>query len=74
MNAKVIIVFAAMVAFTQARLLGKCYDTHGCATCAGYTWCEELQQCLRWWEAPCELYINESDVAIMDYMIGNNQI
>ena len=72
MNMKMGLIFAAIVAITQGRLLGKCYDTHGCATCAGYSWCEELQQCLRMWEDPCNNYVNISDIEIMDYMLGNN--
>lgn len=37
------------------NLLGSnCYDSNGCATCSGYSWCETLETCLRLWEQPCE--------------------
>ena len=35
-------------------LLGGDRDEHGCIPSAGYIWCEELQQCIRPWETPCE--------------------
>lgn len=28
-------------------------DAHGCIPSAGYTWCEERQECIRVWEEPC---------------------
>jgi hypothetical protein len=60
-----------MLTFIQsayARLLVPCYDKYGCPGCAGYSWCEETQECVRWWENPC----NTSDY--LDYLIGNNDI
>ena len=35
-------------------LLGGDRDEHGCIPSAGYIWCEELQECIRPWETPCE--------------------
>lgn len=35
-------------------LLGGDRDEHGCIPSAGYIWCEELQECVRPWETPCD--------------------
>ena len=35
-------------------LLGGDRDEHGCIPSAGYIWCEELQECIRPWETPCD--------------------
>ena len=35
------------------RLFGDCKDEHDCDTCAGYSWCEATQYCLRTWEQNC---------------------
>ena len=67
----------SLLPVVASRLLERCYDTHGCATCAGYTWCPELEECLRFWENPCNIYdyMNETDVEIMsDLVNGNNNI
>ena len=75
MNKKLVFVmFVSVLPLISARLIGNCYDSHGCATCGGYTWCEELQTCMRFWENPCQIYVNESEVELMDYMLGNNDI
>jgi hypothetical protein len=52
---KILVLNVLFFAVANARLLGVCYDEHKCAQCAGYTWCEELQECLRFWESPCEI-------------------
>ena len=35
-------------------LLGGDRDEHGCIPSAGYIWCEEIQECVRPWETPCD--------------------
>jgi hypothetical protein len=32
----------------------KPYDDNGCCTSCGYTWCEDLQECVRPWETYCK--------------------
>jgi hypothetical protein len=66
----ILLVTLSAIPLVYARLLGNCYDSHGCATCAGYSWCEELEMCMRFWENPCQ-DVNES---VADYMLGNNDI
>ena len=39
---------------TKQHLLGGDRDEHGCIPSAGYLWCEELQECIRPWETPCD--------------------
>lgn len=40
------------------RLIGgDCYDSDGCAKCAGYVWCEMQDMCIRIWETECEDYL-----------------
>jgi hypothetical protein len=34
-------------------IVGGDRDEHGCIPSAGYSWCEELQQCIRPWEVNC---------------------
>lgn len=34
-------------------MVGNDSDAHGCKASAGYTWCEELQKCIRSWEENC---------------------
>lgn len=70
------IMFASLAVGVSGRLLGNCNDEYGCATCAGYKWCDCLQQCVRWWEEKCDDvdYVSEADLGIMDYLIGNNNI
>jgi len=46
------IVFVAGCA-TQQELVGDDRDEHGCIPSAGYSWCEEKQECLRIWEENC---------------------
>ena len=36
-----------------SRIL-RCYDSHDCASCAGYTWCESLNQCIQSWVTHCD--------------------
>lgn len=50
-----LLLLTALFVGVQARFLKSCYDEHSCAQCAGYMWCEELQECLRFWESPCEV-------------------
>lgn len=70
------IMLASLAVGVSARLLGNCNDEYGCATCAGYKWCEGLQKCVRLWEEKCDDvdYVSETNVEIMDYIIGNNNI
>lgn len=35
------------------RILGACKDTYGCHNCAGYTWCNVTETCIRFWETNC---------------------
>lgn len=35
------------------QIVGGDADEHGCIGSAGYTWCEEKQECLRTWEEAC---------------------
>ena len=74
MNNRIVIALALVstVQMVTARFLERCYDEHGCASCAGYMWCDELKECLRFWESPCEM--NETQDELMDYLIGNNDI
>lgn len=37
----------------STSLLGSDKDEHGCIASAGYTWCNEAQDCVRVWETPC---------------------
>ena len=67
MNKLVYLLLLTVPLVVQCRLLGKCKDDFGCSNCAGYTWCETLQECVRQWEHPC----NTSE---MDYFLGNNDI
>lgn len=30
------------------------YDENGCCISCGYTWCPDLQQCVRLWQTYCE--------------------
>ena len=30
------------------------YDDNGCCLSCGYTWCEDLQECVRPWETYCK--------------------
>ena len=37
-----------------ARQVNNCIESeHNCMTCAGYSWCETAQKCLRLWEEAC---------------------
>ena len=58
----------AMLPMISARLLERCFDDYGCAACAGYTWCDETQTCMRWWEEDCDIDLN------MTYLISDNGI
>lgn len=35
-------------------------DEHGCIGSAGYTWCQLRNECLRVWETPCRLSLEEA--------------
>lgn len=35
------------------RIIGNCQDEYGCYPCAGYSWCNATQSCLRTWEQNC---------------------
>jgi len=35
------------------KIVGGDKDEHGCIGSAGYTWCEELEKCIRPWEEQC---------------------
>ena len=41
---------AACTSASQPRRVGADRDKHGCIGSAGYTWSEELGQCIRPWE------------------------
>jgi len=41
---------AACAPAAQPRRVGADRDSHGCIGSAGYTWSEELGQCIRPWE------------------------
>jgi hypothetical protein len=41
---------AACTSAPQSRRVGADRDAHGCIGSAGYTWSEELGQCIRPWE------------------------
>ena len=30
------------------------YDDNGCCLSCGYTWCEDIQECVRPWETYCK--------------------
>ncbi len=30
------------------------YDENGCCVSCGYTWCPDLQECIRLWETYCK--------------------
>jgi hypothetical protein len=34
-------------------MLGGSHDDNGCLISAGYSWCEDSQNCIRHWETPC---------------------
>jgi len=38
---------------SAGRAYGGDKDEHGCISSAGYTWCDEVQECVRLWETPC---------------------
>lgn len=42
------------------QLVGNDSDEHGCIGSAGYAWCELRQSCLREWEEPCQLSLEEA--------------
>ena len=48
MKAQLFIAYV-LIAFpiVSARLFGLCPDEHGCHPCTGYTWCEQLDKCVR---------------------------
>lgn len=37
----------------EDEVVGGDRDEHGCIGSAGYTWCPQLDKCLRVWEEPC---------------------
>ena len=37
---------------------GSDWDTHGCISSAGYTWCDILNRCVRLWMEVCEIPSN----------------
>lgn len=41
------------------QVIGGQTDEYGCLSPAGYTWCEENQECLRLWEQPCQDEVNK---------------
>ncbi len=38
---------------TQPQMVGNDTDAHGCKASAGYSWCAELNKCIRPWEENC---------------------
>lgn len=41
-------------------IVGNDSDEHGCKASAGYSWCEPLNTCIRQWETPCPLSLEEA--------------
>ncbi len=44
----------------DSALVGGDKDEHGCIGSAGYTWCELRNECLREWETPCRLTLEDA--------------
>ena len=36
-------------------------DEHGCIITKGYSWCNDLQSCIRMWETPCYDYFEDCE-------------
>lgn len=54
MNYVKLFVFVSILSLTQAsRLISNCIESHGCPTCAGFTWCNATQTCIRPWVTDC---------------------
>lgn len=48
-----IIALSLQFTIVSSRIL--CNDDNGiCPRCAGYSWCEALQKCVRPWVTPCK--------------------
>lgn len=45
--------------YTLENMVGGDKDEHGCIGSAGYSWCEVKNKCLRIWEEPC--YVSVED-------------
>ncbi len=41
-------------------IVGNDSDEHGCIGSAGYTWCALRNECLRVWETPCQLTLEDA--------------
>ena len=41
-------------------IVGNDSDEHGCKASAGYSWCELRNECIRSWEIPCRLSLEEA--------------
>ena len=50
-----LVVGICYVTSVESRLIGGCKDEHGCYTCAGYTWCEGVKECVQRWTSNCIL-------------------
>jgi septal ring factor EnvC (AmiA/AmiB activator) len=55
-------VFLAIALLNAENLVGNDSDSHGCKASAGYTWCEQLQKCIRPWQTKCEAAEIRTDI------------
>lgn len=51
---------ALLAGCVQEEPIGGEKDEHGCLIAAGYSWCEVRGECLRAWETPCRLTLEEA--------------
>ena len=47
-------------------LVGESRDDHGCVMDGGYTWCEELNSCIRPWETECNTLVVTEPGPVID--------
>ena len=45
---------------TDNKMPGGDEDEHGCIASAGYTWCDVRNECIRLWEVPCRLTLEDA--------------
>lgn len=47
--------FILFISNALARPFPLCLDNNLCMSCAGYSWCDPLNKCIRPWETNCTL-------------------
>ena len=52
--------------------IGGQHDDNNCLIGAGYSWCEDLQNCIRHWETPCKDNYNDCDDCLLRQQNGEN--